>query len=85
MKDYHLSDMRIIVGDLENALAINSIILHTKKVIYNAMKKEQTPHIINVKYEVKNFYYQEKYRHYIKGIKLQFEKQHNLLCNLYDK
>ena len=79
MDDYNLSDMRIIVGDLENALAINSIILHTKKVIYNAMKKEQTPHIINVKYEVKNFYYQEKYRYYIKGKMFKFEKQYNIV------
>ena len=45
----------MVVGDLENALAINSIILHTKKVTYNFMKKEQKLHIINVKYEVKNF------------------------------
>ena len=42
----------MVVGDLENALAIYSIILHTKKVIYNAMKKEQRTHIINVKYMV---------------------------------
>ena len=75
--------MRKIVGDSENALAINSIILLTKKVIYNSMKKK-TPHIINVKYEVKNFYYQEKYRYYIKGKKHQLEKQYNLLCKHYD-
>ena len=55
MIDDNMSYTRIITGDLENALAINSIILYTKKVIYNAMKKEQKPHIINVKYEVKNF------------------------------
>ena len=40
MENYHLSDSRIILGDLENALSINKIILMTKKVIYNAMKKE---------------------------------------------
>ena len=50
MVDYNLSDMRKIVGDLENALAINCIILQTKKVIYNSMKKERSPHFINVEY-----------------------------------
>ena len=56
MVDYNLSDMRKIVGDLEIALAIKCIILLTKKVIYNSMKKERSPHFINVKYEVKNFF-----------------------------
>ena len=65
MQDYNLTASRIIIGDLENAIAINSIILHTKKVIYNAKEKEQS--IINVKHEVKNCYYQEKYRQYVKG------------------
>ena len=60
MSDYNLTDRKIIVGDLENALAINSIILSTKKVIYN---------IQYVKNEIKNFYFQEKYRHYTKGIR----------------
>ena len=84
MVDYHLSNNRIIEGDLENALAVNSIILLTKKVIYNAMKRERKPHLPNVKYEVKSFYYQEKYKQYIKGNRTRFEKQYNLLINLYD-
>ena len=41
MIDYNLSNMKIIVGDFENALAINTFILITKKVIYAGMKKEQ--------------------------------------------
>ena len=84
MQDYNLTASRIIIGDLENAIAINSIILHTKKVIYNAKKKEQKPSIINVKHEVKHFYYQEKYRQYIKGRRVQFDKQYNLLNLYYD-
>ena len=55
MTDYNLSDVRKITGDMENALAINCLILLTKKVIYNAMKKERPPHFIAVKNEVKNF------------------------------
>ena len=31
MVDYNLSESKIIMGDLENALAINSIILNTKE------------------------------------------------------
>ena len=54
MPNYILTASRMIIGDLENALAINTIILHTKKVIYNAKKQEQIPHILNVKHEVKN-------------------------------
>ena len=84
MTDYNLSDMREIIGDMENALAINCIILLTKKVIHNAMKKERRPHFINVKLEVKNFFYQEKYRYYIKGKNNYFDKPYNLLCTYYD-
>ena len=31
------------------------------------------------------FYYQEKYRYYIRGKKKQFEKEYNLLCNISEK
>ena len=31
------------------------------------MKKEQKPHIAQVKNEVKKFYYEDKYRQYIQG------------------
>ena len=75
---YNLSTTRIIIGDLENALAINSIISLTRKVIYNAKKKEQKPNIINVKHEVKKSYYQERYRHYIKGIKYSSRKKNTI-------
>ena len=84
MPNYVLTASRMIIGDLENALAINTIILHTKKVIYNAKKKEQIPHIVNVKHEVKNFYYQEKYRQYINGKNKLFDKQYNLLTVFYN-
>ena len=84
MPNYVMTASRMIIGDLENALAINTIILHTKKVIYNAKKKEQIPHILNVKHEVQNFYYQEKYRQYIKGRNNIFDKQYNLLTVFYN-
>ena len=83
MKNYNLSQSRIILGDLENAMSINTIILLTKKVIYNSMKKEQRPHILNIKNEVKKFYYEEKYRCLLRGKGQLFEKQYYLLSNIY--
>ena len=59
MPNYNITDSKIIIGDLENAVCVNSILLLTKKVIYNAMKKEQKPHIAQVKNEVKKFYYED--------------------------
>ena len=41
MENYHLTNSRIVLGDLENASSINAIILLTKLTIYNAMKREQ--------------------------------------------
>ena len=83
MNNYNLSQSKIILGDLENAMSINTIILLTKKVIYNAMKKEQSPHLLNVKNEVKKFYYDEKYRCRLIGKDQLFEKQYHLLSNIY--
>ena len=83
MNYYHLSSGRIFVGDLENALVINAIILITKEAIYNTMKKEQNPSILIVKIDIKNIYFQGKYRLYINGRGIQFEKQYLLLSNIY--
>ena len=85
MENYNLSHSRIILRDMDNAMSINTIILLTKKVIYNSMKKEQKPHFLNVKNEVKKFYYEEKYRCYLKGKGTLFEKQYILLSNIYSK
>ena len=45
MENYNLSQSRIVLGDIENATAIITIILVTKKIICNSMKKEQKKHI----------------------------------------
>ena len=55
------------MGELEKSICINSILLLTKKVIYNAMKEAKRPHILTVKNETKNLYFQEKYRFCMKG------------------
>ena len=83
MENYHLSDARIVLGDLDNILPVNTIILITKKVIHNAMKKQQIPNILNVKSDTKTFYYQEKYRHYVRGKGTIFKKQYMLFSNIY--
>ena len=83
MENYNISTTRIVLGDLDNAQFVNTIILLTKKVIYNAMKKEQ--HLLNVKNETKKFYFEEKYRLYLKGKGNFFEKQYSLLSNIYTR
>ena len=81
--DNHLSYTRIIKGILKRLSDKQYNVTH-QIVIYNAMKKERKPHFLNVKYEVKSFYYQEKYRHYIKDSRAKFEKQYSLLVNFCD-
>ena len=84
MEEYNLTQEKRILGDMENSTCINTIILITKKVIYNSMKKEQKPCIFQIKNDVKNFYFLEKYRHYTKGKKRLFDKQYALLSNIYN-
>ena len=69
--DYYLTEEKIIIGELEKSVCINTVILLTKKIIYNAMKENKQPHILAIKNETKNF--QEKYRLYIKGKRQFFE------------
>ena len=76
--NYIITKEKIIMGELERAICINSIILLTKKILYNCMKETKTPHVLMVKNETKNFYYQEKYRLYMKGKKHQFDKKYSL-------
>ena len=42
MENYHLSNGRIVSGDLKNALSIDTIILITKKTFINAMKRNKS-------------------------------------------
>ena len=60
MEIYHLLNSKVVLGDLKNALSINTFILITKKIIYYAMKKEQVPHLANMKNDIKNFHFQKK-------------------------
>ena len=51
------------------------------------MTKEQKPGtcILSVTNDIKNFYLQEKYRHYIRGRGKVFAKEYVLLSNIFDK
>ena len=82
--NFVLSDKIIMIRDNENALGINSIILLTKKVIYNAMKKEKQPQRPAVKNELNNLYHQEKYRLCMKGRKKQLEKRYSFLTCIFE-
>ena len=85
MANYNLSPYKIFLGDMENATSINTIVLLTKKTVYNAMKKTQKPSIINVKNDVIIIHFLEKYTHYIKGKGELIDKQYLLLSNIYVK
>ena len=50
--DYNSYTIKILIGDPKNPLPINSIILLTKKWIYNAMRNDNKPYIQNVENEV---------------------------------
>ena len=80
--DYYSTEENIIIGELERSVCINTVILLTKNNIYNAMKENKQPHILAIKNETKNFYFQEKYRLYIKGKRQFFERKYSLLYNI---
>ena len=70
----------------ENALTIklNTIILLTKKVIYKSIKRIKTTYDKGQKRH-KKIYFQEKYRHYIRGRCKVFDKEYVLLSTMqYD-
>ena len=82
--DYSLSDSRKIVGDLDNGPILNSIILITKKVIYDSFRKERIPSIFQIKSEVKKHYFLEKYMHRSNDKNQLFEKECHFLTLYYD-
>ena len=89
-----MSISRKIIGDLENGPILNSIILITKKVIYDSFKKDKIPSIFQIKSEVKNHYgltevlgrhyYLEKYTHRNNGKIQLFEKKWHFLTLVYE-
>ena len=82
--DYNLSISRKILGDLENGPILSSIIPIAKKVIYDSFRKGKMPSIFQIKSEVKNHYYLEKYMYRNNGKIQIFEKKWHLLTLVYE-
>ena len=57
--NYNLTETKKILGDIDNGNITTTIILLTKKVIYNSFKKDKLPSIHHIKNETKKFYYLE--------------------------
>ena len=55
-----MTENNIILGDLEHGPIITTIILFTKKVVYDSFKKERLPSLAHIQNEVKNYHYLEK-------------------------
>ena len=53
------TENKIILGDLDNGQTITTIILLSKKVIYNSFKKGKIPSISHVKNETKLFLFRK--------------------------
>ena len=64
--NYNLTETRKILGDIENGNTLTTIILLTKKIIYNAFKKGGVPVLQHIQNKTKNFFHQEKYDSYLK-------------------
>ena len=82
MVNYNLSMDKIIMGDLENATCINTIILLKKRQYIMPWKKKKYPIFLLIKMMWET-YFLEKYRCYVKGKGKLFEKQYSLLSNVY--
>ena len=79
---YKLTERKKILGDLENGPIQTTILLLTKKVIYDSFKKGVIPSLAHIKNETKNFYYLEKYSFYLMHKSHIFDKRWHLM-NIY--
>ena len=79
MENYHLTDRRKILGDLENANLINIIILNTKKVIYLAKLEGKPPSLTWVQASIKAIFEHEQYKGLTNNNITSFEKKWSLL------
>ena len=81
--NFRFTDYKKILGDIDNGIIITTIILLTKKVIYNCFKKDSIPTIQYIQNETKKKIYQEKYEFYIKHKSHVFDKKWFLLNTYY--
>ena len=84
MINYHLTDRKKILGDLENTLQINIIILITKKTIYQAKLDCKTPTLLQVQLNLRQVFNHEYYNSIIKDKKHLFEKKWSSLLDFFN-
>ena len=83
MIDYHLTDRKKILGDLENSSQINIIILIAKKTIYQSKLDCRSPTLLQVQVNLKQVFNHEYYNSIIKDKRFLFERKWSLLLNFF--
>ena len=83
MIDYHLTDRKKILGDLENSPQINIIILIAKTTIYQSKLDGRSPTLLQVQVNLKHVFNHEYYNSIIKDKRFLFERKWSLLLNFF--
>ena len=84
MIDYHLTDRKKILGDLENSSQINIILLIVKKTIYQSKLDCKSPTLLQVQVNLKQVFNHDYYNSIIKDKKHLFERKWSLLLNFFN-
>ena len=83
MVDYHLTDRKKILSDLENSWQINIILLNVKKTIYKAKLDCKKPTLLHVQLNLRQVYKHEYYKSIINDKQVLFERNWSLLLNFF--
>ena len=79
MVDYHLTDRKKILGDLENSPQINIILLNVKKTIYQSKLDCKAPTLLQVQLNLRQVYKHKYYNSIINDKEYLFERKWSLL------
>ena len=82
---YKLTERKIILGYLENGQITTTLILLSKKVIYDSFKRDKIPSLAHVQNETKKIFYLEKYSFYLKHKSHIFKKTMEITQYLLQK
>ena len=83
MIDYHLTDSKKILGDLENPSQINIILLNVQKTIYQPKLDSRSPTLLMVQLNLRKVFNHEYYKSIINDKKPIFERKWSLLLNFF--
>ena len=83
--NYHINNKTIILGELHKAHWINSVILLTKKNIFNARTSITIPTINSIKNQVKNLYRYEKYKYTLCDREDKLEQRWGILLEYFEE